>query len=510
MDNKSRKGERRSMLPQKSTRSQPLATTQTSSQKSRSELAGKLNISRQLTNANASIGSSTPSAHAGSPPADTMDDRDTEELKPCKQVGRMQAPANIGRSLSTKGRGEAFAKQSFTQKAPSNMHKDQLAATSRIAIPRPIIEDGPSLEVIKTELLVAPRAIPTPKKSAVNALERGIGQEPEQRKASIARPNNATSRHSRTNSHQTSSRKPSDESRPASSDPAPKPAASKPERPAFSTLQQHFTPRKSSKASTSSFLAQPSSKLAADDTLSPDSLHLQMQLAQLHILHRSSATIQSQWEASAKTHFKRELHSLSQQEAALQRLERDHQAAINYPALAAWSQSGSSAEFAERIQILSRNLHEICSLLEGRSKYGRVISMFETWFARAQRTRRARCGHGPEGEAELEFVESMGDGWRADVAYWERKLMASARELRQLGEPREGSRIARVVALLRGTVDGMVEELAAVQGIERDVVVAEARWVAEEVAKIAWDGRNDDAALDSLTHHGIWHEMGLG
>jgi len=501
MDILGRKSERRSLLPQKSTRSQPLATSKTSSQKSRYEVAEILNTSRQLGDANGSISSSTPSAHAGSPPAGTMD-RDTEKPEPSKQVGRMQASANIRRSLSTKGRSEHLAKKSFHQRAPSIEHKDQPAATPRIAIPRPIIEDSPSPEVVKAEPSVAPRAIPTPKKLVLDSPDRRIAQEPEQRKASIAPSNIAVSRHNKTKSQQIPSQNPSDEGQPASSEPAPKP-----QRPAFSTLQQHFTPRKASKACTSSLLAPPSSKPTTDDTLSPSSLHLQKQLAQLHLLHRSSATTHSQWEASAKTHFKRQLQALSTQEAELQRLERDRHAATNYPALAAWCQS---AEFAERIQVLSRTLQEVSSLLEGGSKYERVIGIFEAWFASAQMVRSSRCSPGQEGEAELEFVESIGDGWKADVAYWERKLMASARELQQLGEPREGSCIARVVALLRGAVDGMVEELAAVKAIERDVVRAEARWVEEEVAKIAGDVGDDAAALDSLTRYGLWHEEGLG
>lgn len=504
MDIMSRKGERRSLLPQKSTRSQPLATSKTSSQKSRYELTERLNTSRQLGDANGSIGSSAPSAQAGSPPADTTDG-DTENPKSRKQVGRMQAPTNVGRSLSTKSQSEHLGKIRFTQRAPSIEPKDQPAAIPRIAIPQPIIEDSPSLEMVKAEPSVAPRAIPTPKKLVLDSPNRRIAQESEQRKASTARPNIAVSRHNRTNSQQTSSKKPSDEFRPASSDPAPKS-----QRPAFSTLQQHFTPRKASKASTSSLLAPPLSNPATDTTLTPSSLHLQTQLAQLHLLHRSSATTHSQWEASAKTHFKRELQNLSTQEGELQRLERDHHAAINYPALAAWCHSAPSAEFAERIQILSRTLQEISGLLEGGSKYERVIGVFEAWFAGAQRVRNSRCGPSREEEAEMEFVEDIGEGWKADVAYWERKLMASARELQQLGEAREGSSIARVVALLRGTVDGMVEELAAVKAIERDVVVAEARWVEEEVAKIAWDVGDDAAALDSLTRHGIWHEKGMG
>lgn len=144
-------------------------------------------------------------------------------------------------------------------------------------------------------------------------------------------------------------------------------------------------------------------------------------------------------------------------------------------------------------------------MLEEGSKYERVISSFETWFTDAQRTRSSRCA----GKAELEFVEGMGDGWKADVAHWERKLRASARELQSLGEPRQGNRVARVVALLRGAVEGMVEELGVVKAVERDVVVAEARWVEGEVAKIAWGG-GDDAAVDSVISRGIWHERGRG
>ncbi|KAJ4293075.1 hypothetical protein N0V90_008357 [Kalmusia sp. IMI 367209] len=73
-------------------------------------------------------------------------------------------------------------------------------------------------------------------------------------------------------------------------------------RPAFSTLQQHFTPKKTGKAHISTFLhatAEP-----ANQFLAPDVISLQNELLQLCILHESSTSIQTRWELSAQQTLK--------------------------------------------------------------------------------------------------------------------------------------------------------------------------------------------------------------
>lgn len=214
--------------------------------------------------------------------------------------------------------------------------------------------------------------------------------------------------------------------------------------------------------------------------------HLQLELLQLHMLHRSSASVQAQWEQSAKEHFKRELQDLSLQQAEFEKRERQAQAAINYPALVEWSQSTNQAEFTERIQILSRNLHGVRDLLDVESKYQRVIDLFERWFANASRLRGSRITSKHDDEQGLEFIEDIGDGWRAEVTYLERKLNTSFREIQELGQPKEASSVAELVSLLKQAVASMLEELECVQIMERDLVTLEAKWVEEEAMRAAW------------------------
>lgn len=181
-----------------------------------------------------------------------------------------------------------------------------------------------------------------------------------------------------------------------------------------------------------------------------------------------------------------------------------------------WSQSTAtaaaasrSADFAERVQILSRNLQEVSSLLEVESRYARVIGSFEKWVTVAQKIRGSRrCAGAKKGKveakAELEFIEGLGEGWRSEVAFLERKLMACSREVQKLEAPREReegrtSTIARIVALLKSAVEGMLEELASVRAIERELLFREATWVKERTARIASDIGDGADVPDSLS-----------
>ena len=504
-----KKNERGSLLPHTSIRSQPLARSKTSSQRSNPEPAKSHSNAHYGRSDDASTGRPQTLAPSDSLPIDAIQE-DNGGLVPRKQVSRIQPPANIGKPISLRDQGGRSATQSCTQRAPSIKCKDQPVGASRIAAPRIANEDTPKSGATKNEPSRVSSPFLTSRKLDIEARKvddhrsDSIVEKPRQnRKASIARSNSAVSRPIRSNSQQSSARALSRSKRPLSIEPVQTSTASKGQRPAFSTMQQHFTPRKSSKATTASFLLQPSTKQATDDTLSAEAIYLQKELVQLHLLHQSSSATQSQWEQSAKAYFEHELQQLSRQRAELETEERHNQASINYPALAEWSQSVSSVEFAERIQILSRNLHEICSVLDAGGKYERVIGVFEVWVTCASRIRSSRRNPTQDNKADLEFVEDIGDGWKAEVAYLERKLTISSQELQGLGKPREGSSIAHVLSLLKGTVASMLEELAAIKAIERDLAILEAKWMESEVAKIA-QGIGDEAdASDSLPCRGV-------
>lgn len=325
------------------------------------------------------------------------------------------------------------------------------------------------------------------------------------RKASASRPKIAVSRHARPSSQQVQKPSMSCSKGSSTSSSNMEPIVPKDRRPVFSTYQQHFTPRKGPKLPTASFLAPPLKKVSNEDSLSAQLACLQMDLAQLHMLHGSSDAVQTAWEKSAQASFRQKLQRLSKQESLLRDIERQRHACINYPAWKVWGEGSSNIEFTERIQIVSQNLHDIAMLLDVGGKYSHVIAQFESWFASTSRIRNARSSGSSVSEVDIDFIEGIGDGWKAEVIALERKLSAAMRDLRKLGQPAEGSSIAVVISLLRDATVSMLEELTSLRVIEHDLITLEARWIEQEAAKIT-SGTQDDALVAKLPSlRGIWH-----
>lgn len=311
-----------------------------------------------------------------------------------------------------------------------------------------------------------------------------------------ARPENTIPRHGRSNSRQLS----------ASTVPSigllpPKQG----QRPAFSTLQQHFTPKKATKAPTASFLVPAPSKQDGDNTVPGEINRLQTELAQLHLLHRSSITVQAQWEKSAERSLQRRFEGLSKQHVELKEIACESQALINQSTLLAWCQHLSDVEIAQKVQILSRCIVEICSMLGSDSKSSRIVKMFEAWSIRAswiQKTRR-HSTHGV-GQA-LRFVESIGESWKAEVDILNTKLSCLSRELKSLGRVREGSSISRVLVMLQSIVSNITRELDLIGNIEHEVMTQDTAWVQAMITDLV-DNVDDDTDAISTSYKGIWHD----
>lgn len=160
-------------------------------------------------------------------------------------------------------------------------------------------------------------------------------------------------------------------------------------RPAFSAMQQNFSPKKN---------IQPGSfTLASKDEIpSADILPLQMELAQLHLLHRSALSVQIQWEKSAKGSFEQRFSALYERHTELREVAHQQQALINQLSLVQWSQGRSGAQIAEKVQLLSRNVSEICNLLGAEGRYTHILEIFESWFAQALRVRDQRESSGQD------------------------------------------------------------------------------------------------------------------
>ena len=259
----------------------------------------------------------------------------------------------------------------------------------------------------------------------------------------------------------------------------------RPSRPAFSTMQQHFTPKKAPKALTASFLTQPSNRELDIEKASAETASLQAELARLHLLHRESAAVQRSWNASAQYHLKEQFDMISKQNDRVKELTNYHRILTNHPALADWSQGASSVEFAEKLRILSLSILEISNFMSHESKYNHMLRSFETWFGRATRILESRETANEDTGNGVGFIEDLGDAFKIDIASMERKLAVISRELNKLERPQDGSTLDRVLRLLSRATSSLLEELEAISAVADTIMVFDAEWLREEVTKIA-------------------------
>ncbi|KAF1934144.1 uncharacterized protein M421DRAFT_415194 [Didymella exigua CBS 183.55] len=255
-----------------------------------------------------------------------------------------------------------------------------------------------------------------------------------------------------------------------------------PARPAFSTLQQHFTPRKTGKAPTSTFLHP--APVTTNNSLSPELITLQMDLLQLHLLHSDAAEVSKQWEASAKRTLRTKFDEVSSMYQVMLERERSSQEQKNLQALLEWTGGKASGSLVKHIQVLSGPLHELPSLTQNGGRFQRHVAAFEQWVLWVEEVRAARQDRV---EGDMGSIEGLGDEWQSENAALMRKLTCFARDMSGLAQPGAGSSIATIVSCCESLLDGLLEELRTMQTIEVDVVEKEKEWVETRLQGIAAD-----------------------
>jgi hypothetical protein len=266
-------------------------------------------------------------------------------------------------------------------------------------------------------------------------------------------------------------------------------------RPAFSTLQQHFTPRKAGKAPTSTFLHP--APAPGSNSLPPEIINIQSELLQLHLLHATSTKTSQQWQVSAK----RSLHKKFEEVTSLHQIMLEHERTgreqNNLQALLQWSAGASSLGLVEYIQILAGPLHELPSLLEPGGRFERLADEFARWTSRVDHAWATRISATPT-KSNLESVEGLHDSWKAENAALKRKVTSFARDLEQVRQPSPGSSIACIVETCTALLGGLSEELHIMQATELDVVSKEKEWVEDRLQAIARDVSSYSVGADEV------------
>ncbi|KAK6601542.1 hypothetical protein H4I96_06883 [Botrytis cinerea] len=234
-------------------------------------------------------------------------------------------------------------------------------------------------------------------------------------------------------------------------------------KPAFSTLQQHFSPAKNvgSKPHTASFLAAPTpSKLPANIAITAETAKLQNELLQLHLLHRDAELVNRQWKASAKKKLG----------AKFQSVVKRHDEVGRY--------RNSWVGLEEKIQLLDEVLNEAWNLGEPGGKYARLVRKFEKWVIRCEEILRDR-DHDQmlDEEEEIVFIEELDLAWKDECLVLNRKLAGWRDALEDLGSLEKESTMASVVGGLRALVGGMLLEMQTMAQIESDAMALEQEWI---------------------------------
>ncbi|KAG0646684.1 hypothetical protein D0Z07_6270 [Hyphodiscus hymeniophilus] len=262
-------------------------------------------------------------------------------------------------------------------------------------------------------------------------------------------------------------------------------------RPAFSTLQQHFSPAKNlaPKPHPAAFLAPPSpSKLPSNIAISAETAKLQNELLQLHILHKSVPQVETQWRSSAKRKLGIRFSSVVEKNQELAALEIEERGKINAAALQQWQETGTPGwGLEERIQVLDEVVIGVWNLGEAGGKYARIVGKFERWIRRCQDVLDSRSRSEELPDEDIVFLEELDSGWKDDCLVIGRKLETWRDHLKHMGSPDPGSSLATVVEGCRRLVRGMLVELVTMAQIEKDAMAMEVNWIR---------GMNDDTNDD--------------
>ena len=252
-------------------------------------------------------------------------------------------------------------------------------------------------------------------------------------------------------------------------------------RPELSAMQQHFSPKDTIQLNPSTLSSQPSTDMSPSSDIS----RLQMELAQLHLLHRSVLSVQAQWEKSAKISLEHQFSALYERHVELKEIACQQQTLINQIALVRWSQGRSGAQISEKVLLLSHSISEICNLLGLGGKYTHILEVFESWFTQALRVRCQRGPHGLGNGRDLDLIDGIGDGWKAEAMVLERELTYSVRDLECFGDVFGTSNLFRILSMYRKLVMGLLEELDLVQWIENEIMSQETVWIESTIHNLA-------------------------
>ncbi|KAI9823892.1 MAG: hypothetical protein M1832_002210 [Thelocarpon impressellum] len=258
-------------------------------------------------------------------------------------------------------------------------------------------------------------------------------------------------------------------------------------KPAFSTLQQHFTPRKMQRLRPDSQPSQFSGKQPGKESAPRESTLLQIELLQLQMLSSSFGSNQDAWAQSVKDRCRRRFEDVACSQLELEIAEQGAQEKLNFYGLHEWDCADATVCLEDRARILGPLIMDLISLTTPQGQFANVQTEFESWVAWTTDiwSLGGRPGRTDEPPTELRMVEDLGDGWTAAVDALSRRLFTHKRGLDSVGDALHGTSLSAVIGSCRAMVVGLLEELDLMRAVRTDIVRCEKGRVDTMVGSIA-------------------------
>ncbi|TIA79749.1 hypothetical protein D6C76_03467 [Aureobasidium pullulans] len=258
-------------------------------------------------------------------------------------------------------------------------------------------------------------------------------------------------------------------------------------RPAFNTLQQHYSPAKTvlPKPPVPSSRAAPSAEdKAVQSGAVFETTKLQSELLYLSLLHESAEPNLRSYERSARKALKAEFEATQDEVTQIREQEKLFHEQGNLAAVAEWLVAQGAhigPEAAEMIQSLSGCFNELMMLSAPESRYTALVHTFSEWAAEATEQDRAHVFSGP-----------LALDWHHLHASITQRLRLVEREVEMLpSAPPSGdgveSSLSIILRCLKDLVLGMKEELEAMLRLEKQVVSTEKQRVSNAVAGLSME-----------------------
>ena len=272
-----------------------------------------------------------------------------------------------------------------------------------------------------------------------------------------------------------------------------------PERPAFSTYQQHYSPAKTSLPKPPVPTARGSSKTAVENTdvetsITFEILRDQIELLQLSLLHQSSFQTGVEFDESAKRQLGAKHAKLCKDYAIVREQEREQRQLANLVALEAWCPEPTL--LAEHVQILTRIVSDLTSLTDPESRYSEVVDTFDDWMTAAEPI----LTDSPPRRSG--FTDALSESWQAAHTAVTLKLRSIQRDLRMLPPcplPNDSDHPSSLEILVRNCsslADGMLKELDIMTKLEKGMLQQEKARINEQISVLLYRNEQNDATQD--------------